>query len=134
MSNGDRFVYLDTSVALAHLLSETTVPPAQIWTEPLISSRLLEYEIHTRLQALQLGESHGEAAAELVARVSLLELVHPVVRRPPPRGSNALRTLDALHLASMLFLRDQAAEPLLASYDKRLNEAAEHLRFGLYPL
>ena len=35
-------IYLDSSVALAHLLGETRVPPASIWQESLVSSRLLE--------------------------------------------------------------------------------------------
>jgi hypothetical protein len=38
-------IYLDTSVALAHLLAEDRELPPVLWTEPLISSRLLEYEI-----------------------------------------------------------------------------------------
>jgi hypothetical protein len=34
----------------------------------------------------------------------------------------------------MVFLREQGAEPLLASYDRRLNDAAEVLGFRLYGL
>jgi predicted nucleic acid-binding protein len=45
-----------------------------------------------------------------------------------------LRTLDALHLASLLFLRRQGAEARLASYDRRLSGAAEAMGFELYPL
>ncbi len=44
--------YLDASVALAHLLAEDRVPPERLWQENLISSRLLEYEIWTRIHAL----------------------------------------------------------------------------------
>lgn len=36
-------IYLDTSVALAHLLAEDRQPPASLWDETLVSSRLLEY-------------------------------------------------------------------------------------------
>lgn len=32
-------IYLDTSVALAHLLVEDRVPPERLWREDLISSR-----------------------------------------------------------------------------------------------
>jgi len=38
-------IYLDTSVALAQLLSEDRLPPDRLWSETLVSSRLLEYEI-----------------------------------------------------------------------------------------
>jgi len=44
-------IYLDASVALAHLLAEDRRPPASLWEEPLISSRLLQYEIWVRIHA-----------------------------------------------------------------------------------
>lgn len=134
MKVSSAFVYLDTSAALAHLLSETVRPPASIWDEALISSRLLEYEIHTRLQALSLEGSHASLADELLGRVSLLDTSQAVLRRPLPRWPVALRTLDTLHLASMGFLRQQGVEPRLASYDRRLNAAALEVGFELYRL
>jgi hypothetical protein len=42
-------IYLDTSVALAHLLAEDRHPPDGLWTEVLVSSRLIEYEVWTHL-------------------------------------------------------------------------------------
>ena len=50
-------IYLDTSVALAHLLGETRVPQPSLWNEALIASRLLEYEIWARVHA-QIGRAH----------------------------------------------------------------------------
>ena len=44
-----------------------------------------------------------------------------------------LRTLDALHLASIEFLRDRHQEVVLASYDSRIIAAAERLSIPLYP-
>ena len=38
-------ICLDGSVALAHVLAEDRVAPASLWQEPLVSSRLIEYEI-----------------------------------------------------------------------------------------
>ena len=126
-------VYLDTSVALAEVLTEPVVPPTALWEEELISSRLLEYEAVTRLDRLGLIESHGDTARALIRKVSLIELVTPLVDRARHPGMR-LRTLDALHLASMLWLRDQGVEVRLASYDPRLNEAAERQGIPLYPL
>jgi hypothetical protein len=60
-------IYLDTSVALAPLL------PSNLWAEPLIASRLLEYEIWTRLNARRLGRSHGEEARVLIQRIALID-------------------------------------------------------------
>ena len=48
-------IYLDSSVALAHLLVEDRVPPSALWAEPLVSSRLLECEVWTRIHARRLG-------------------------------------------------------------------------------
>jgi hypothetical protein len=49
--------YLDSSVALAHLLAEELEPPEELWREPLISSRLLQYEVWRRIHARQLQNS-----------------------------------------------------------------------------
>jgi hypothetical protein len=53
-------IYLDTSVALAHLLAEDRLPPEALWRGPLIASRLLEYELWNRIHAHGLGRSHGD--------------------------------------------------------------------------
>ena len=38
-------IYLDTSVVLAQLLAEDRIPPAGLWRQSLVSSRLLQYEL-----------------------------------------------------------------------------------------
>jgi len=48
-------IYVDTSVALAQLLAEDRRPPASLWNETLVASRLLEYELWTRLHARKLA-------------------------------------------------------------------------------
>ena len=86
-------IYLDTSVALAHLLAEDRRPPASLWSKTLVASRLLEYEIWTRLHARDLADSHGDAARELVGRVALLELSPTVLARAPGRLSSVREDL-----------------------------------------
>jgi predicted nucleic acid-binding protein len=98
-------IYLDTSVALAHLLAEDRKPPDRLWQEPLVSSRLLEYEVWTRVNSLQLGRTHGESARALIDRLALLELAPPILARAIEPFPTPVRTLDALHLASVEFLR-----------------------------
>ena len=44
-------IYLDSSVALAGLFLEDRSPPADFWRQPLISSRLLTYEVWNRVNA-----------------------------------------------------------------------------------
>ena len=124
-------IYLDTSVALAHLLTEDRAPPDELWDETLVSSRLLEYEIWNRIHARGLGRSHGEEVRALIGRVGLIELAPPVLARALEPFPVPVRTLDALHLASIEFLRARRQEPSLASYDERLIAAAQALGVSL---
>jgi hypothetical protein len=127
-------IYLDTSVALAHLLAEDRVPPDRLWQEPLISSRLIEYEIWTRIHARKLTRSHADEVRSLLSRLALIELAPPVLARALEPFPKPVRTLDGLHLASMDFLRNQGQSVTLASYDDRLINGARALRFSLYKL
>lgn len=124
-------VYLDTSVALAHLLAEDRRPPDALWQRSLVTSRLLQYELWVRLHALRLAGSHGDAAHELLARLAFLELQPPIFARALEPFPVALRTLDALHLASIEFLRGHGQDVALASYDERLVAGARQLKIAI---
>ena len=127
-------IYLDTSVALAHILAEDQAPPEKLWQEILISSRLLEYEVWTRIHGRNLTRSHSDEARALLNRIAFVELSSPVLTRALEPFPKPVRTLDALHLASMDFLRRQGQAISLASYDTRLSAAARALRFPIYKL
>ena len=127
-------IYVDTSVALAHLFAEDRLPPASFWNETLVSSRLLEYEIWTRLHARQATPSRAEAAQAVIARISLLELAPVVLARALDPFPVSVRTLDALHLASCQFLRDRGQRLEIASYDRRMVRAARALGIPLRDL
>jgi predicted nucleic acid-binding protein len=127
-------IYLDTSVALAQLLAEDTRPPAGLWRESLVSSRLLEYELWVRLNARGLGRSHADAAHDLLGRLAFLELTPPVLERTLEPFPMPVRTLDALHLASMAFLHARGVKLTLASYDSRLSRAASKMGIAVHPL
>jgi hypothetical protein len=125
-------IYLDSSVALAHLLVEDRAPPETSWQAPLISSRLLEYEVWNRVHARGLARSHGQEARALIGRLALIELDPPVLARAVEPFPVPVRTLDALHLASIEFLRSRRQAVELLSYDERLLTAARALRIPLY--
>lgn len=117
-------IYLDTPVVLAQRLAEGRQPPADSWTQPADLQPIAGAAAH----ACNLGASHGEEAKSLLARLGFLELVPPVLARllePWPR----IRTLDALHLASMAFLVDKGQPVVLASYDDRQVAVARALGF-----
>jgi len=124
-------IYLHTSVVLARLFAEDHSPPDALWSQPLVSSRLLEFEVFNRVNGRGLGSSHGEDARQLIGRVSLLQLAPQVLQRALAPFPAPVRTLDALHLATMDFLRSHGQTLELASYDKRLAAAAQALGFAL---
>lgn len=127
-------IYLDSSVLIAQLLAEDRRPPAELWSESLTSSRLLEYEVWTRVHARGMGRRLGEVLRNLLARLSMLGLERPVLARALEPFPVPVRTLDAIHLASADFLRRHAQELTIATYDGRMREAGRAMGFDLYPL
>lgn len=63
----------------------------------------------------------------LIGRVALVELAPPVLARALEPFPAPVRTLDALHLASIDFLRERGQAIELASYDDRLVAAARRM-------
>ena len=120
-------IYLDSSVLLADLLAEPRSPAETLWEEDLASSQLLAYEVWNRIHAYGLMISHGGRAHGLLARVNLTAMSEAALARALEPFPTAVRTLDALHLATMEFLRENGASIELASYDNRLLAAARAL-------
>ncbi len=117
-------IYLDTSVVLARLFAEDRCPPDTFWSQAFVSSRLLEFEVFNRVHARGVGAAYLQDARQLVDRANLVEMSAPVLGRALLPFARPVRTLDALHLATMDFLRSQGLVVALASYDQRLAAAA----------
>jgi predicted nucleic acid-binding protein len=127
-------IYLDTSVALAELLAEDHKPAEFLWSQPLISSRLIQYETWVRLNARNLAASHGDAARDLLSRVAVVELVPIVLDRALEPFPTSVRTLDALHLATIDYLRAQRVMLSVATYDERMRQALVGMKVALVKL
>jgi predicted nucleic acid-binding protein len=127
-------IYFDSSVALAQLLSEDHVPAADLAHELLVSSRLLEYEVWNRVHARGLTSSHGHEVRELLEHVEMIELTPTVLARALDTWPFAIRTLDALHLATIEYLRASGRSIELASYDTRLLDAGRALGISVCTL
>ena len=127
-------IYVDTSVALAQLLAKDRKPLPALWKQPLIASRLLEYEVWTRLNARSLQTSHGESARLLIGRLALIELAPTILERALDPFPMPVRPLDALHLASIEFLRNMGQKIELASFDQRMNGVAATMKIPLFDL
>lgn len=100
----------------------------------MVTSRLLEYELWNRLNDHDLARSHGDIARQLLARLAWLELQPEVLERALQPFPAPVRTLDALHLASVGFLREHGKEVALASYDNRMARAAKTMGIPTYSL
>jgi predicted nucleic acid-binding protein len=120
-------IYLDTSVALAQLLAEDRSPPPEFWLQDLLTSRLLEYELWNAIHRRRLTKSHGEAARQMVESLAMAELSRDILRRAIEPFPTTVRTLDAIHLATILFLRERGLQIELATYDRRMTEASRAL-------
>jgi predicted nucleic acid-binding protein len=120
-------IYVDSSVLLADLFAEPRSPPERLWDDDLVSSQLLAYEVWNRVHADGLVPSHGARARGLLARVNLTVMSEAALARALEPFPVAVRTLDALHLATMDFIRESGEPVQLASYDNRLIAAAEAL-------
>jgi predicted nucleic acid-binding protein len=127
-------IYLDSSVALAHLFGEGRVPATSLWQQSLTSSRLLEYEMWSRINARGLGPLLSDSARDLLSRVWLTDLAPPVLARALQPFPIAVRTLDALHLATIDHLRGSGRMVELASFDRRLLAAATALGVPLFEM
>ncbi len=125
-------IYLDSSVVLAQLFAEDRSLPEAVAERSLASSRLLEYEVWNRIHARGLTRSHGDEVHALLARVSLIDLAPPVLARALEPFPVSVRTLDALHLATIDFLRARGEDVQLASYDRRLIAGARALGIAIY--
>ena len=126
--------YLDSSVLLAELFAEQRRPPAELWDESLVSSRLIVYEVWSNLHVRGLGDSLRETVESLFRGLELLDMEEPVLARALDPFPTPIRALDAMHLASADFLRGQGLDVSVASYDGRMREAAHGMGFELYPL
>jgi len=127
-------IYVDSSVVLAELFAEDRRPLTSLWDEPLVSSRLLEFEVWNRIHANRSTAARHDAARDLLGRIGFIELLRPVLERALEPFPTPVRTLDALHLASAEFLRGRETQLTLATYDERMRTAALALKIPLAEL
>jgi predicted nucleic acid-binding protein len=124
-------IYLDTSVFLAEILREKRRPVVSFWSNQLFSSRLLEYEVLVRLHALRKPARAITAAQQFLGSVLFCELDAQNLARTLQPFPVAVRTLDAIHLSTIVFLQSRGITIELATYDKRLANAATVLGIPL---
>lgn len=127
-------IYVDTSVVLSHLFAEPKTPPVAFWSQPLTSSRLLQYETRNRIHVRLLGVVLARQVQSLLDQIILMDMSEPILTRALQPFPVPVRTLDGLHLATMVFLRGHGQTIEVATYDQRLATAAQALGFPLTAL
>ena len=127
-------IYLDSSVLLARLLDVARSPAEAFWRQPFTASQLLEYEVINRVLVRPDWSVRIHTARHMLDRVVMVELTPVALIRALAPFPIPVRTLDGLHLATMDFLRLNGQTVELASYDLRLNAAAQALGFDLVAL
>lgn len=117
---------------LAHFLVETERLPDRVWEQQLTSSRLLEYEVWTRLHLKGLSTKLRPVVLSLFAKVAFVGLTDNVLARAREPFPLHVRTLDGLHLSTAEFLRTNGDVVELASFDARIIAAARAMGIAIY--
>jgi hypothetical protein len=125
--------YVDTSVVLAHVLVEDRRPPTSLWDDVLVASKLVSYETWVGVHSKRLAETHSDAVAATLGRLRYVSLNDEVLERARQPFPIAVQTLDALHLATIVFLQSMD-DVRLATYDARMVKAAEAMGIPLVAL
>jgi predicted nucleic acid-binding protein len=127
-------IYLDSSVVLARIFIETRSPPDVFWSQRLVSSWLLRYEVMNRVHVRAPRTGLADDAERILDRVELIDLAATVLDRALAPFPVQVRTLDSLHLATIDYLRRHGQKLQLATYDQRLAVVATALGFPLAAL
>lgn len=132
-------VYVDTSVVLRVLLREPN--PVKIWGQwnKAYSSALWRIEALRTVDRLRLTHEISDSeVAELVREIKITHetfAIHPVTNQIFQRASETfptvVGTLDAIHLATALSIREIENIDYLLTHDSQLATAARSLGFDV---
>jgi predicted nucleic acid-binding protein len=132
-------VYVDTSVVLRVLLHEPN--PVGIWGQwnKAYSSALWRVEALRTVDRLRLTHEISDTeVAELVRDIQITHQtfsIHPITNQVLQRASETfptvVGTLDAMHLATALSIREIESVDLLLTHDSQLATAARSLGFEI---
>ena len=119
-------VYLDSSALVKLVVTE---PESTALMELLrarpdrVSSAVALTEVPRALRRAGFGTRERRRARDLLARVALVDTDRRILAAAAALDPPTLRTLDAIHLATALAVREDLAA--LVTYDQRLRAAAE---------
>ena len=125
-------VYLDSSALVKLVVTE---PESMALIERLeewprrVSSALALTELPRALERAGLGAPAQRRAREVLGRIALLDVDRRILTTAAALEPSTLRTLDAIHLATALAVREDLE--LVVTYDRRLRAAAERVQIDV---
>ncbi len=128
--NAERVTYVDSSALVKLVVREPESPALRQYLrrrQPLVASALAQAEV-TRA-VLPLGEAALRQVRKVLARIELVRVNNRVLTIAGTLEPQALRTLDAIHLATASLFGDSLAR--LVCYDERMARAAEALGWSV---
>ena len=131
--------YVDSSTVLRYVLNGEIQIQHALALPSVVSSELLNIECQRALHRCRLtGELDDDSLveaysklAEVMLGITLLELTKPIKARAAETFPLPVKTLDALHLATLLIYKKAlpVEELLLFSHDKGMNQCGLALGF-----
>ncbi len=131
-------LYLDTSILLRVLLGQRPVLSGWGEWEGAYSSELAGVEARRVIDRLRLDAALDDSGviaalerlAQIEASIGRIAVTRVVLRRASLPMASAVKTLDALHLASALLFQERRGVPLVfATHDAQQAMAARALGF-----
>ena len=131
-------LYSDASVGIRALLRDGPSLPQWGRVDATYTSSLFQVESRRTLDRLRVTQALGdEEVADAMFRLlrmeqslSIFELTNDVLERASRPMPTTVKTLDAIHLASALMLRDSlGVELVFATHDRQQGLAARALGF-----
>ena len=121
-------VYLDASALVKLVVTEpesgALMEFLRAWPDR-VSSALSLTEVPRALRHARFGRAERQRARQLLARLALVDVDRRILAAAAALEPPELRTLDAIHLATALAVREDLAG--LVTYDRRLATAAERV-------
>lgn len=131
-------VYLDTSVVLRILLKQPEVIESWRRWDEAFASELLSVDSRRVIDRLRLGGSLDDVAVAnlhdslrtIEETLGIVRLTRSILRRAAQPMATAVSTLDAVHLATALALKDERVVDLVfATHDRQQAVSARALGF-----
>ena len=132
--NAERATYLDSSAIVKLAVAETESAALRRYLRrraPLVVSALARTEVARAL--LPLGPAAVQRGHDVLNRVELIRVSDRILMDAGSLLPAQLRSLDAIHLASLLAARSTLPDIEVLSLDDRIRNAARDLGFKVQP-